>query len=100
LHIGHLVLLKRSNFVTCYGSSGMVRTSGNPLKKCLKNANTLAHGGVHLVVLAHLQRRRSWRSFWRRLELKRRGDGPWIGILYLSFVIWINHSCGLCSPLN
>ena len=29
----------------------------NPLKNIYENANTLAHGGVHLVVLAYLQRR-------------------------------------------
>jgi hypothetical protein len=28
----------------------------------VKNANTLAHGGVHLLVLAHLQRRWSLRG--------------------------------------
>ena len=33
----------------------------NPLKNVCKNANTLAHGDVHLVVLAYLQRRRSWK---------------------------------------
>jgi hypothetical protein len=35
----------------------------NPLKNGYENANTLAHDVVNLVVLAHLQRRRSWRSF-------------------------------------
>jgi hypothetical protein len=35
----------------------------NPLKNGCENANTLAHDGIHLVVLAQLQRRRSWRSF-------------------------------------
>ena len=39
------------------GLSGVVRASENPLKNDCENANTLAHGGVHLVVLAHLQRR-------------------------------------------
>ena len=29
----------------------------NPLENDCENANTLTHGGVHLVVLAHLQRR-------------------------------------------
>jgi hypothetical protein len=29
----------------------------NPLENICENANTQAHGGVHLVVLAHLQRR-------------------------------------------
>jgi hypothetical protein len=36
--------------------------SDNPLKNGFENAKTLAHDGVHLVVLAHLQRR-SWKSF-------------------------------------
>ena len=35
--------------------------SVNPLENDCENANTLAHGGVHLVVLAHLQRRSGWR---------------------------------------
>jgi hypothetical protein len=34
----------------------------NPLKNNFKNANTHAHDGVDLVMLALLQRR-SWRSF-------------------------------------
>ena len=37
--------------------------SDNPLKNVCENANKLAHDGVHLVVLAHLQRRRSSRNF-------------------------------------
>jgi hypothetical protein len=35
----------------------------------VKNANTLAHGGVHLVVLAHLQRRQCLRGEVWRLPL-------------------------------
>ena len=35
----------------------MVKRENNPLKNDCENANILAHGGVHLVVLAHLQRR-------------------------------------------
>jgi hypothetical protein len=63
LHIDHLVPLEWSNFASLVGSSGMVNWVTNPLKNVCENANTLAHDGVHLVVLAHLQMRRSWRSF-------------------------------------
>ena len=51
------------------GSSGMVNWVTNPLKNICENVNTLALGGVHLVVLAHLQRRSCWSwigSTWRR----------------------------------
>ena len=36
----------------------------NPLENDCENTNTHTHGGVHLVVLAHLQRR-------KKLELKQ-----------------------------
>ena len=54
MHIGHLVPLEQSNFVMLLGSSGVVNCVTNPLKNVCENANTLALGGVHLVVLAHL----------------------------------------------
>ena len=60
LHIGHLVPLERSNIAMLLGSSGVVRASENSLKNICENANRHVHGGVHLVVLAHLQRRRCW----------------------------------------
>ena len=57
MHIGHLVPLEQSNFAMLLGSSGVVSASENPLKNDCENANTHAHDDVHLVVLAHLQRR-------------------------------------------
>ena len=56
MYIGHLVSLERSNFAMLLGSSGVVRSSENPLKMFVF-ANTHAHGVVHVVVLAHFQRR-------------------------------------------
>jgi hypothetical protein len=44
----------------------------------VKNAKTLAHGGVHLVVLAHLQRRCRLRGgeVWRLpLVIRQRNEG-------------------------
>ena len=45
LHIGHLVPLERSNIVMLLGSSGVVRSSENPLKMIVK---MLTH--MHIVV--------------------------------------------------
>ena len=59
LHIGHLVPLERSNIAILLGSSGVVRSSENPLKMIVKML-THAHGVVYLVLLAHLERRRCW----------------------------------------
>ena len=50
--------LERSNIAMLLGSSGVVRSNENPLKIIVKNANIHAHGVVHLVFLAHLQRRK------------------------------------------
>ena len=63
MHIGHLVPLERSNFAMLLRSSGVVRASENPLKIVCENANTHAHDVVHLLVLAHLQRRSCWSWF-------------------------------------
>ena len=52
----HLVPLERSNIAMLLGSSGVVRASENILKNICENTNRHVHGGVHLVVLAHLQR--------------------------------------------
>ena len=54
--------LERSNIAMLLGSSGVVRSSENPLKMIVKML-THAHGVVHLVLLAHLQRRKSWSMF-------------------------------------
>jgi hypothetical protein len=60
LHIGHLVPLEWSNFASSIGLSGVVSWVANPLENECENANTHTHGGVHLMVLAHLQRRWNW----------------------------------------
>ena len=94
LHIGHLVPLERSNFAMLLGSSGIVKWVTNPLKNGWENANTLAHDGVHLVVLVHLQRRRSWKSFVgekvnRTLMARATGprwDGP-VGVCWTLMVL-------------
>ena len=52
--------LERSNIAVLLGSSGVVRASENSLKNICENADIHVHGGVHLVVLAHLQRKRCW----------------------------------------
>jgi hypothetical protein len=35
-----------------------------------------------------------------KLELKKRSDGSWIGILCRSIMFWIKYACGMCSPLH
>ena len=62
MHIGHLVPLERSNIVMLLGSSGVVSWSEKSFENVCENANTHAQGVVHLVVLAHLQRRSCLRS--------------------------------------
>ena len=57
MHIGHLVLLEWSNFACVARIEWRGEKSNNPLKNVCENANTLTHGDVYLVVLAHLQRR-------------------------------------------
>jgi hypothetical protein len=104
---GRTVPLEWSNFALLLGSSGVVSWVANPLKNNCENANTHAHGGVHLVVLAHLLRRSCWswiRSTWRRekcfLVCFRLCDGYWIVILCLPILLWIKFTSGLCSPLS
>jgi hypothetical protein len=63
-------------------SSGVVSARENPLK----NANTHAHDDVHVVVLAHLQRRRSWRCFGENLSHKR-------GVMALGLEFCIDPLC-------
>jgi hypothetical protein len=52
-------------------SSGMASWVVNSLNNDCENANTHTHGGVNLVVLAYLQRRRSWS--WNRSTRWRNG---------------------------
>jgi hypothetical protein len=60
LHISHLVPLERSNFAYVLGSSGEASSMPNSFEENVcENANTLAHVIDHMVVLAHLRRRRS-----------------------------------------
>jgi hypothetical protein len=60
------VPLEWSNFASSLGLSGVASWVANPLKNNCENANTHTHDGVHLVVLAYLQRRRSW--WWKRVS--------------------------------
>jgi hypothetical protein len=53
----------------------------NPLKNDYKNANSLAHDGVHLVML-HICKGEEVGEVLEKLELQKRSDGSWIGILY------------------
>jgi hypothetical protein len=57
------VPLERSNFAYVLGSSGMTSGGVNSFEEndC-ENANTRAHGDVHMVVLAHLRRQWSLRG--------------------------------------
>ena len=61
LHIGHLVPLERSNFAYVLGSSGVVKRVLILWKNICEKLTHMHKVVYHLVVLAHLQRRRSWK---------------------------------------
>ena len=47
----------------------------NPLENNYENANTHTHGGVHLVVLAHLQKEMKLELMWINSAMKQRQEG-------------------------
>ena len=46
----------------------------NPLENNYENANTHTHGGVHLVVLAHLQKEIKLELMWINSTMKQRRE--------------------------
>ena len=55
--------------------SGAVRASENPSKNVCGNANRHAHGAVHLVVFAHLQKKKVLELMLINLRKKERCFG-------------------------
>jgi hypothetical protein len=66
----------------------VVRARENPLKNDCENANTHAHGDVHLVVLAHLQRRNCFGVSWT-IGLTMEWDTALIHFALDQVTIWV-----------